>query len=348
MRSQIMRIVDANCNRISEGLRFLEDISRFIFNDQALSQQIRNVRHTIARNIGILGNNPISERDADGDVGATFDPAQQLQDMPSLITANAKRIEEGLRIIEELAKLPELNVFLRSADFQQLRFNVYTIERNLIDKLLRKTTAQKIRGLYAIIDTAVTGTRDICDIASSMILGGVKVIQLRDKHSTKASLFAIAQQLKQLCQQSGILFIVNDYLDIALAVAADGIQIGQDDLPISAVRNTIPVGMIIGCSVYSIAQAQKAQTGGADYIGVGAIFATPTKSDATIIGLEGLQQIRSTVAIPIVAIGGINTQNIASVMATGVDAAAVISALFIGNDIEKNARTLIARAEANP
>lgn len=342
-----MRIVDANCNRISEGLRFLEDVSRFTLNDQALSRQIRDLRHTIAKNITVLGNSPLSERDAAGDIGAKFDPSNQHQDMPSLVAANAKRIEEGLRIIEELAKLPELSAFLRSTDFQQMRFTVYTIERDLTGKLLRKTTVQKIKGLYAIIDTSMIGTRNACDIASHMILGGVKIIQLRDKSSTKAALFVIAQQLKQLCQQSGILFIINDHLDIALAVAADGIQIGQDDLPISVVRNTIPIEMIIGCSVYSAAQAQKAQTDGADYIGVGAIFATSTKNEVTIIGLEGLQQIRNTIAIPIVAIGGINTQNIAGVMATGVDAAAVISALITSDDIEKTARTLATYAEVN-
>ncbi len=161
MGIQAMRIVDANGNRIAEGLRFLEDIARFILDDQALSLQLRELRHTVIKNIGALGNSSISERDAAGDIGAKFDPANQLQDLPSLVSANAKRIEEGLRVIEDLAKLPELSPSLKSTDFQQMRFTVYTIERDLTGRLLRKTMAQKIQGLYAIIDTSMVGTRSI-------------------------------------------------------------------------------------------------------------------------------------------------------------------------------------------
>jgi len=343
MDSQSLRIIDANCNRVSEGLRFLEDTARFILNNQKLSLESRHIRHAITKITRSLGYTLLSQRDIPGDVGSEFIPSHNIQDMPSLIIANAKRIEEGLRVLEEIAKLSTLSDVIKSTDFQRMRFSVYRIEKELTGKIVRKVTSSRIKGLYAIIDIALIGSRTLDETASGLIRGGTKIIQLRDKTSSKSNVLRSAQQLQQICRKSEVMFIINDHIDIALAVSADGIQIGKDDMPLEAARRILPINMIIGYSAYSIKEALYAQELGADYIGIGAVFATDTKGDAPVIDLNILQKTRDAVSIPLVAIGGITGDNIQSVMETGTDAAAVVSALMCCSDIEEASRGLIAK-----
>jgi thiamine-phosphate pyrophosphorylase len=138
---------------------------------------------------------------------------------------------------------------------------------------------------------------------------------------------------------------VNDYLDIAIAAEADGLHIGQEDLPLSVVRKELPIDKIVGLSTTTLAQAQKAEAEGADYIAVGSIFSSPTKTSANVVGLEHLHQVRKMVSIPIVAIGGINKENVGEVMAAGADSAAVISAALTQKDIESATRQLVQEIE---
>ena len=345
MPSQTLRIIDANCNRIGEGLRFLEDIARFALNAAALSQQLRTMRHSLVKNLSKFGTNLLSERDSEADVGINIKSASGQKDLPSLVTANAKRVEEALRVMEEIAKLPEISQTLDSNDFKKVRFDLYALERELLSKILRQHKAERLTGLYIILDTETLGMKGEIDAATKAIRGGAKVIQLRDKHRGKGELLVIAQELKNLCHKSDTLFIINDYLDIALATDADGLHIGQTDLPLSVVREELPIDKIIGCSTATPAQALKAEAEGADYIAAGSIFPTPSKKDATVVGIEGLRQIRQAITIPLVAIGGINKDNIAEVIAAGANAAAVISAVLAQKDIEQATRQLVAEIE---
>ena len=138
---------------------------------------------------------------------------------------------------------------------------------------------------------------------------------------------------------------MNDNLDIALAVGADGLHIGQEDLPVSVARKLTPIDMLIGCSVFNAKQAQQAVTDGADYVAVGAIFPTPSK-DAVVVGLEPLRQIKQAVSVPVVAIGGININNVVEVKKAGADSIAVIGAILGTDSPEKAARELIKNFEA--
>lgn len=345
MPPQTLRIIDANCNRISEGLRFLEDIARFLLNDAILSQQLKATRHSLVKSLSKFSAALLSERNSEGDVGVKIESVRQQQDLPSLITANAKRVEEALRVIEELAKLPEISSVLHSKDFEQARFSIYTLERMILSKVLRQDKIARLTGLYAIIDTQTLELKDEVDAASKVIHGGAKIIQLRDKHHSKGELLAIAQKLKELCHKSDTLFIINDHLDIALAADADGLHIGRADLPLTVVRKELPVDKIIGCSTATLAQAQKAEVEGADYVAVGSIFSSPTKTDATVIGIEGLRRVRQAISIPIVAIGGINRDNIAQVIAAGANSAAVISAILTQQNTEQATRQLVAEID---
>jgi thiamine-phosphate pyrophosphorylase len=158
-------------------------------------------------------------------------------------------------------------------------------------------------------------------------------------------LLPIAQEMKKLCAENNTLFVINDYLDLALAVQADGLHVGQTDLPVPIVRKLVPMDMLIGCSVDTVAQARKAQAEGADYMAVGAIFPTPSK-EAEIVGLGALRKVKRAVSVPVVAIGGITQGNISEVKAAGADAASVISAVLGASSPEKAIRQLIKKFEA--
>jgi thiamine-phosphate pyrophosphorylase len=341
---QILRIIDANCNRIAEGLRFLEDAARFLLNDAELTRRLKTMRHNMVKTLSQFGPALISERKVTSDVG-TGTEISHRQDLLSLVTANARRVEEALRVVEELSKLPSLSSKLRSKDFEAARFNLYTLQQELISRLTRRQKIEQLTGLYVIIDTQTLNFEGEVDAARKAIDGGAKVIQLRDKQQPKGELLNLATKLSDLCRKSGVLFIVNDYLDIALASEADGIHIGQDDLPLSVIRNELPVDSIIGLSASTPALARKAESEGADYVAVGAIFPSPTKPKAKVVGLERLRQIRKAISIPIVAIGGINRQNISEVMTAGADATAVISAVLSQKDMRSASSQLVKEIE---
>ncbi len=344
-------MIDANLNRSSEGLRVLEDVARFFLNNAELSQRLRTLRHDLARETKSLSVGLLSQRDSEHDVGHPhpIPPKERELNMKTnspqglldLVTANAKRVEESLRVVEELAKLPELSAMLNSASFEQTRFALYTLERDLISRISRRDKSERISGLYVILDRQFLAGRDELGMADQVIEGGARVIQLRDKQSKKRELLLVAQKLRELCSQAGVLFIINDYLDLAMAVDADGLHIGQEDLPLPVVRKELPIDKIVGCSVTTTIQATKAQNEGADYIAVGSIFPTKTKKEVTVVGVDILKELKRIVSTPLVAIGGINQNNVGEVVSAGADAVAVISAVLGEKDVRRAVQKLV-------
>ncbi len=345
MSRQIYRIIDANRDRIGEGLRFLEDIARFMLDDSTISEQLKSLRHDLVEGLYSLNLELISERDAENDTGAGIDTANKERTLPSLIIANSKRIEESLRVLEELAKLEGKSKLPHSGIYRDARFQLYTIEKRLLSGVTRTAVTGKIKGLYVILDTQLAREKNIVDCARKALTGGARIIQLRDKSSEKEKLIPIAREIKDICHQSDALFIVNDYLDLALAVDADGLHLGQSDLPLSVARKALRIDRIIGRSTHGLEQALQAEKEGADYIGIGSIFSTGTKENAEIIGIEALQNIRQTMAIPIVAIGGINENNIKQVVQAGADSVAVISAIFSKDGVEQSVKRMVKEIE---
>lgn len=189
--------------------------------------------------------------------------------------------------------------------------------------------------VYLITDRTLSGLSH-ARMARSAISVGVRVIQLREKQLTRKELFREALALRAFTKRHGVTFIVNDYVDIALAVGADGVHLGQEDMPVEETRRIIGKKKIIGVSTHSLRQALKAQEDGADYIGFGPIFPTATKDAGAPKGLKMLREVRSHIEIPIVAIGGITQENFITVLDAGADSAAVMSAILKG-DIKKNA-----------
>jgi thiamine-phosphate pyrophosphorylase len=352
---QPLRVIDANLNRSREGLRVLEDVARFFLDDAELSRGLKRLRHDLTRDTESLRTRLLSQRDSEHDVGHSYPASPEeekvkarttsLGGLLDLVTANAKRVEESLRVIEELAKLPELSSVLNSASFEQTRFNLYTLEGELISRISRGDKTQKICGLYVILDRQFLAGRDELDVAAQIIEGGASIIQLRDKRSNKRELLPVAQRLKDLCSRARVLFMINDYLDLAIAVDADGLHVGPDDLPLPVVRGQLRIDKIVGCSVTTAAQAAKAQNEGADYIAVGSVYPTTTKREITVVGLETLKELKRAVFTPLVAIGGINQNNVGDVLAAGADAVAVISAVLGEKDIRRATQELVAKME---
>lgn len=340
---QTLRIIDASLNRLGEGLRFLEDLARLQLNDATLTQQLKTMRHELLRSDQAFQQQLLQARNSAGDVGVDIEvPGEEKQrELPTMVVANARRAQESLRTLEELSKIPSAPPELDPEKFKQARFRLYTIERNLLSRLLRRDKTKHITGLYVIIDTQALKGRSHLEVTSQVISGGAKIIQLRDKLQSKKELLAIAHQLRSLCAEHNVLFIINDYLDIALATEADGLHLGQNDLPIKVARQLLPIDKILGGSVTTEDQAITAEAEGADYIAVGSIYPTTYKKTATVVGVERLRQVRQAISLPLVAIGGINKDNAAEVMAAGVNSVAVISAVLEAESPEEAARQII-------
>lgn len=199
---------------------------------------------------------------------------------------------------------------------------------------------QKNYRLYLVTDRDCLGIRDLGQSIEEAIRGGVTLIQLREKHASSREFFEIALRVKEITTRYQIPLIINDRLDIALAIDADGLHIGQDDLPLPLARKLFGDGKIIGVSAHSLEEALLAEQHGADYLGVGAVYPTATKADANAVTLDQLTEIKNSVNIPVVAIGGIHEKNAREVMTTGIDGIAVVSAILGKDDVQKAARAL--------
>lgn len=196
--------------------------------------------------------------------------------------------------------------------------------------------------LYVVTDAGLSRGRSHRAVIEAAIIGGATIVQYREKHASTRQMIEEALELRDLTRRAGVPLTVNDRVDVALAVDADGVHVGQDDMPVALARRLIG-NKLLGVSVHSLSEALQAVRDGADYLGVGPIFATTTKPDAgPPIGLDGLRAIRQHVSIPIVAIGGINQANAADLVRAGVDGIAVVSAVVAADDVTAAARQLRA------
>lgn len=199
---------------------------------------------------------------------------------------------------------------------------------------------KRMMRLYAVTDRAWVGEKTLFEQVEAAIKGGVTCVQLREKELAEELFLQEAYKLHELCKQYEVPFIINDNVDIAVACGADGVHVGQKDMSIKLVREKLQPHQLIGVSVQTVEQAILAEKEGASYLGVGTVFATTTKSDAIHVTYETLKSICDAVSIPVVAIGGINEQNILQLTHSGIDGIAVVSALFAQKDITHAAQNL--------
>ncbi len=324
------RIIDVNLNRLTEGLRVIEDIVRFNFEDRETLNTIRNLKQKIWQNMGEMRKKVIWSRKSEQDIGrsAKFDNIKRTN-LVDVLTANFKRSQESARVLEEVFKLKDDQI---AGLFKNIRFTLYDVEKELVKKI---KPAFDLR-LYVIIDIASVGRKHLAEITTACISGGATTIQLREpKHILSRQWLLDAIKIKKAISNQKVKLIINDRIDIAQAADADGVHLGEYDMPLTYARKILGNEKIIGITAQNSIQTKNAENYGADYVGVGAIFPTITKLDAPLIGITTLNTIVKGAKIPVVAIGGITTQNVKQLLKLGVSGIAVASSVFKDVDFKR-------------
>ena len=286
-------VIDANINRLAEALRVLEDYARFIRQDKTLTLSLADWRHKIRLH---PSNRPDNTQCRDSAADQRHnDPPPARADSIAVLRANSSRATEAARVLEE---------YTGDALFTACRYAVYTLEKHLLEPLIRPGIP---RGIYCISDNPaalLTGIQQ-----------GAVMVQLRNKTGSKTDSLNTAQDLISLMKAQAIQIplIINDYIDIALTVQAAGLHTGQDDLPLPVIRARVGPTMILGRTCHSLEQALAAQAAGADYVSLGPIYETPSKPGRPATGVSILKNT-SGLHIPFVAIGGINTRTIHAIL----------------------------------
>lgn len=331
------RMMDANLNRVAEGLRVVEDILRFDLEEQRVCELVRELRHRVRSAFCELYPRLLAVRNTATDLGVTVSQEQVLDSKFSrsdLLLANLKRAQEGLRVLEESSHL--LGKRNLAKEIESLRFTAYNLESLLAPYLTglgkeKETTCKDSQeqlpaGIYALTSEPHSLGRSNVEVARQILQTGVKILQYREKNKKQGEMYRECLEIRKLTKELGALFIVNDYLELAIAVEADGVHIGQDDLPLDVVRKLVGPSRIIGVSTHSPEQALAAIAGGANYIGVGPIYETKTKTDVCApVGLEYLRYVAENLEIPFVAIGGIKEHNLAEVIQAGASTVALVT-----------------------
>ena len=345
----VWRIIDANLNRAREAARVAEEYARFVLDSDEYTRRLKELRHRLrelARSLDAGTGRLLAARDTPGDVGTQIGTALEgRRDSDADVAAAAlKRLEEALRVIEEYAKIaaPAGTVSGDAAPgdaaslAEALRYEVYAIECGLLGRRARLRDAR----LYVIVTASLCRGRDVADVTAAAIRGGAEIIQLREKELQGGPFLDSAKRLRRVTAEAGALFVVNDRADIAAACDADGVHLGQTDLPCTEARKLLGANAIIGLTTHSIEEARRAEAGGADYIGVGTIFDTQTKAPSRLAGTEFVRATAAEIAIPAFPIGGINAANLPQVIEAGGDRAAVCTAVIAADDVEAAAREL--------
>lgn len=195
--------------------------------------------------------------------------------------------------------------------------------------------------LYAVTDAAWTGEKTLIQQVKEALEGGITFLQLREKHLSEKEFLREAVEIKRLTDQYQIPFVINDNIEIAQKTGADGVHVGQDDMPVEEVRKILGEDKIIGVSAHNVEEAVRAEQGGANYLGVGAVHTTATKENTSAVSMEEMKKICQTVSIPVVAIGGIKKNNMNVLSGTGVDGIAVVSAIFAAKNIKEETKELL-------
>lgn len=318
MNKAIYRILDANLDRAREGLRIIEEWCRLGINHKDLSEECKQIRQELA---GWHSWELRQARDTPGDVGTDLSHPQEevRESIEQLLQANLCRSQEALRVLEEYGKLYDPNM---AAACKQLRYRVYTIESSLFSN-------HRLQQLYNAPLYLVTSPEpEILKIVEAALKGGLNLVQYRDKNADDRDRLEMADKLCQLCHRYNALFIVNDRADIALAVDADGVHLGQNDAPVAFARELLGSQKIVGRSTTNKQELNKAIAEKVDYVGVGPFYETPTKPGKAALTQEYVDYVKAKCPVPWFAIGGINLENINAILTTGAQRVSVVRAIM--------------------
>lgn len=304
-------------NSLAQGMALLGPVARTVLHDLNAEAELK----ALAVRLGASPDVPEERRVTD--LGRVLSIAQSAQ--------------LSLTLVEN--ELPEALKGLRAEALRSLLSGI----ADRVGGEIRRPLRDRTWGLYVIIDPQATGGREPLEVAKAAIRGGARMLQLRGKTQDKGDLLPLARALRDLCEETEVVYIMNDHADLARAVGADGLHVGQHDLPIGDARLALEPGQIVGRSNATLEEALESHEQGADYIAVGTIYPTSTKDETRPAGLETLKRVREALEAPLVAIGGINHDNVAAVVEAGADAVSVISAVSLAPDPEEAARGLVER-----
>ena len=325
------RILDASANRAGEGLRTLEEYTRFVLNDTEATGELKSIRHDLAEALSIFDRESmLAARDTPADVGTTIGVAteyRRTQDA-SVVAAAASRTQQSLRVIEEYGKTINPDVSRR---VEQIRYRCYTICGQLeLQAMGHRRQSQLAKAQLYVLIASGDSEEAFAATVKSLFEYGVDVLQLRDGSCDDRMLYQRALIGSRIATELNGLFIVNDRADLAVAAEADGVHIGQDELPAPQARAILGDRRLVGVSTHTVDQVHTAVTDGADYIGCGPVFAGTTKCFDRYVGpqfLSDVHQATKRTPLPAFAIGGITIKNVDQVTAAGFHRIAVTGAV---------------------
>ena len=329
--SRIYQIIDANLDRAREGLRVLEDWARFGLGEHDCVAKIKNYRQILGKNhleVYKQSRNKIQDQCK----GLTHEEQIKRKTPQQIISSNAGRVQEALRVIEEFSRLHNHQL---SKIASEIRYEIYTLEVDLLSlcKCKKSVKLLKENDLYVITDQK----ENLLEIIENILIAGVKIIQYRFKTGPDKDNLQEAIKIKNLCKGYNSLFIINDRVDIALASNADGIHLGQDDLDVKTARKLLGYSKIIGKSANNETAISNALKDGCDYLGIGPVFHTSTKKDKKPLGIDKIKTLTKDLNIPWFAIGGITKNNILDLKNNGFKKVALVSQLMNSKDPKEDA-----------
>lgn len=337
------RIIDVNLNRTAEALRVIEETARFCLEDVSLSSRLKYLRHELAELSDLNYAALLKSRDTDGDIGTDIVNNTKKHNVLDIVTAAFKRLQQALRVLAEYGGAEGLDSTI-IGKFERIRYESYSLEKEMFEELSKKLKIKKLsdKKLYLVTDGSLFSSEDeFLDAIAAALKGGVEIVQLREKTASAKEFIRRGKKIKELCALYDALFIINDRVDIAHIVGADGVHLGQEDVDIAEARHILGNDAIIGISTHAPEQAQKAVHSGADYIGAGPVFETPTKPGRKSVGLEYVEYVSKNIDIPWFAIGGINTENVSEVINSGASRVAIVRAVINSKNPENSAKMFV-------
>lgn len=336
---QAIRILDANINRAAEGLRTLEEAARLSFQDEFGAGVLKELRHRLASAAAQVDRTTrlqVRSLESDAGAGNTVREESTRASVDEIVIAACERVTQSLRQLEEFAKVVSAEVGL---EFKNLRYRAYDDLAKLELRWLSSAWDPSASRLYLLMDCSKPIDKCVA-YADALADSGVDVFQLRDKAADGAKLMAYGRALKRaLCGKDSRL-VINDRVDIAMATKADGVHLGQEDMPIAAARSLVGRSMAIGISTHNLEQVQTAENAGADYIGCGPTFPSRTKAFTDFAGIAFIQQVAGATRLPAFAIGGIENANVAEVKEAGLTRIAVSQSVHAAESPMQAARML--------
>ncbi len=332
---RVARLIDANLDRAREGLRVVEDWCRFGLEQQDLVVRIKDWRQRLGR---LHHDSYKQARSTSTDTGAGLEhPAQLDRHSPDhVVAANCARVQEALRVLEEYGR--NIDPAL-AAEAAVIRYGLYDLEVACLNATLRARRRAKLQDCRLCLIT--TPCDDLSDRVQAALQNGVSMVQYRCKAGNDRERLEEAQQLRQLCTRFGALLIINDRVDLALAVDADGVHLGQEDMPSEVARALLGSARLLGRSTHSIDQVHQAQQEPIDYLGFGPIHSTAVKPERSAVGLESVRDATAISQRPVFAIGGITSTNLPALIAAGGQRVAVIGAIMHADDVGQACRQLL-------